>query len=70
MAEIIQFQDILRARRIQREQEHLSRCVEILEQSLRMQLEEFSHAPAREWPLRAGRIRKLSEVLEYTTGLL
>jgi hypothetical protein len=70
MAEIISFGTIVQARRRQREQEHLHRCVEIIEQSLRFHVEEFSHAPAAEWAERAGKIRKLSELLEYTTGLL
>jgi len=70
MAEIIHLRDALQARRRQREQEHLHRCVEVIEESLKIQVEEFAHAPVNEWPVRAGKIRKLSEVLEYTTGLL
>ena len=70
MAEIIHLRDALQARRRQREQEHLYRCVEVIEESLKIQVEEFARAPANEWPIRAGKIRKLSEVLEYTTGLL
>jgi hypothetical protein len=70
MAEIIHLRTILQARRRQREQEYLHRCVEAIEYSLKAQLEEFPHAPEEEWPLRASKIRKLSELLEYTTGLL
>jgi len=70
MAEIIHLRAILQARRRQREQEYLSRCIEMIEQSLHLQLEEFARAPENEWPVRAGKIRKLGELLEYATGLL
>jgi hypothetical protein len=70
MAEIIHIRDILRARRRQREQEHLRRCVELIEESLRVHLTEFESAPAEEWPVRAEKIRKLGELLEYATNLL
>jgi hypothetical protein len=70
MAEIIHLRAILQARRRQREQEYLQRCVEAIEQSLQHQVEEFSHAPADEWPVRASKIRKLGELLEYATSLL
>jgi hypothetical protein len=70
MAEVIHLQSILRARRKQREQEHLHRCVEILEASLQAHLADFAQAPEAEWLVRAGKIRKLSELLEYATGLI
>src|SRR5262245_58048892 len=69
MAEIIHLRAILQARRRQREQEYLQRCVEAIEHSLRHQVEEFSHAPAAEWAIRASKIRKLGELLEYATSL-
>lgn len=70
MADIIHFQAVLQARRKQREQEQLHRCIEILGQSLQTHLAELSQAPEAEWGVRAGKIRKLSELLEYTTSLL
>lgn len=70
MAEIIHLRAILQARRRQREQEYLYRCVEAIEYTLQRQVEEFSRAPAEEWPGRASKIRKLGELLEYATGLL
>jgi hypothetical protein len=70
MAEIIHFRTILQARRRQREQEYLSRCVELLNTSLRLQIEELHNAPTDEWLVRARKIRKLGELLEYTTSLL
>jgi hypothetical protein len=70
MAEIIHLRAIRQARQRQREQEYLSRCIEMIEQSLQVQIEEFEYAPEHEWPVRAGKIRKLGELLEYATGLL
>lgn len=70
VAEIIHLGAILQARRRQREQEYLQRCVEVIEQSLKHHIAEFPHAPAEEWPVRASKMRKLSELLEYTTSLL
>jgi len=70
VAEIIHLRAILQARRRQREQECLHRCVEIIERSLTSQLEEFPRAPAEEWLVRASKIRKLSELLEYTISVL
>lgn len=70
MAEIIHLNAALQARRKQREQEHLYRCIEIFSQSLQVHLAELERAPAEEWGVRAGKIRRLSELLEYTTGLM
>ncbi|HJY80503.1 MAG TPA: hypothetical protein VKK81_05405 [Candidatus Binatia bacterium] len=70
MAEIIYLRAILQVRRRQREQEYLQRCVEAIEHSLQHQVEEFSYAPADEWPVRASKIRKLGELLAYATSLL
>ncbi len=70
MAEIVHIKDILQARRRQREQEHLCRCVELIEESLKVHISEFESAPAEEWRVRAEKIRKLGELLEYATNLL
>ena len=70
MAEVILLKAAIQARRKQREQEHLHRCVEIFSQSLQVHLTELAHAPEEEWGVRAGKIRKLSELLEYTTSLI
>ncbi len=70
MAEVIHLRAILQARRRQREQEYLHRCVEAIEHSLQHQIEEFAQAPENEWSVRASKIRKLGELLEYTTALL
>lgn len=70
MAEIISLQTILQARRRQREQHCLSTCVEAIEESLRIHLQEFSSAPPEEKTVRASKIRKLGELLEYATQLV
>ncbi|MGE0679538.1 MAG: hypothetical protein AB7P69_01330 [Candidatus Binatia bacterium] len=70
MAEVIHLRAVRQARRKQQEQEHIHLCVEILGQSLQARLAELSCAPEEEWAVRAGKIRKLSELLEYATGLL
>ena len=67
MAEIIHLRKIMQARRRERQQEYAARCVEIVEESLRHHIEEFAHAPPREWAVRATKIRQLGEVLEYST---
>ncbi len=45
-------------------------CVEILEHSLHRHLEEFGQAPLAEWAARASKIRKLGELLEYSTNMI
>lgn len=70
MAEIIPLQSILQARRRQREQGYLQTCVEAIEQSLKIHLEEFTTAPAEEKAARASKIRKLGELLEYAAHLV
>lgn len=70
MAEVIHLGAVRQARRRQQEQEQIHLCVEIINRSLQAQLTELSCAPEEEWTVRAGKIRKLSELLEYATGLL
>lgn len=70
MAEVIHLNAVLQARRKQREQEYIYQCIEIFRQSLQAHIAELARAPEEEWGVRAGKIRKLSELLEYTTGLM
>ena len=65
MAEIIHLRKILQARRREQQQVTATQCVEILEHSLYQHLEEFGQAPPHEWAVRASKIRKLGELLEY-----
>lgn len=48
----------------------MCRCVEIIRASLHYHLEALQEAPPDEWSVRARKIRKLGELLEYTTSLL
>lgn len=70
MADIIRFEDIVQGRRRQREQVHLHACITAIEQSLHLHLQDFAQAPPSELAVRAGKIRKLGELLEYATSLL
>ncbi len=70
MAQVVPFQDIVRARR--REQERLvaERCVEIIELNIRLSLELFDAALPREREVYARRVRHLGELLEYAVRCL
>jgi hypothetical protein len=70
MAEVIHIRDILQARRRQREQQDLRRCIELIEASLKVHIAEFESASIEEWQGRAEKIRKLGELLEYATNRL
>ena len=70
MAEIISLHSLRQARRRQQEHAALHDCLTLIENSLHQQLADFSQAPEEERPVRANKIRKLGELLEYTTGLL
>jgi len=65
MAEVISFNDVVRARRRARRQRETEACVRIIEANLRLALELFSSAPDAERPVRARQVRQLSELLEY-----
>lgn len=70
MADIIRFDDIIQGRRRQQEQTHLHACIAAIQQSLQSHLDDFAEAPVEEMAVRAGKIRKLGELLEYATSLL
>lgn len=70
MAEVISLRAVLQARRQRQAHEDLCRCVEIIRASLQSHLEQLHAAPPEEWAVRARKIRKLGELLEYTTSLL
>jgi hypothetical protein len=65
MAEVISFNDVVRARRRSREREHSLICVAIVEASLQHTLSLMASAPASERPVRARQVRQLAELLEY-----
>ena len=70
MAEIIHLHEIQQARRRAQQHESTIRCIEILEKSLRHHIEEFEHAPQQEWTVRATKIRRLGELLEYSINVV
>lgn len=70
MAEIISLRSLRQARRRQQEHVALHDCLALIENSLYQQLDDFAQAPEAERLVRASKIRKLGELLEYTTGLL
>lgn len=70
MAEVISFQDVVRQRRRRREQELTEQCVRVIEINLRLAVDLYEAAPAAERPVRARRIRRLGELLEYALALL
>ena len=70
MAEVIPIRRIAQARRRRRQRDHLTRCIELIGESLRVHIGRFESAPLEERPARAAKIRKLGELLEYATSLL
>ncbi len=70
MAVVISFQDVVRARRRQQERLYTERCIEILDASLHIALEQFDAAAPAERPLYARRLRQLSALLEYAVHVL
>jgi hypothetical protein len=65
MARVISFAEVVRARRREKEREHMGACVQILEANLRLVLHLFHTGPLEERPVRARQLRQLSELLEY-----
>jgi hypothetical protein len=68
MAEIVSFEDVLRARRRAREREYTEQCIRIVEANIRLTLHLFSMGPQAERPVRARQLRQLTELLEYMAG--
>ena len=65
MAEIIPFEEIVRARRRAARRRETTACVEIVEANLKLALELYSSGPSEERPVRARQLRQLAELLEY-----
>ena len=65
MATILPFEDIVRARRRQRQHAQLERCIEIIELNLRYTLDQFHEADGEDRALQARRLRHLSALLAY-----
>ena len=69
MAEVIFFEDIIRAKRRAQAHDVAERCTEIIQLNLRLALELFDAAPPEERPLYARRIRHLGVLLDYAVGM-
>ncbi|MFQ5666650.1 MAG: hypothetical protein ACE5I7_09485 [Candidatus Binatia bacterium] len=69
-AVVIPFQDIVQARRRNLERAYAQCCIDIIESSLHLALEEFDAAPPAERPLYARRVRQLGALLEYAVQVL
>lgn len=70
MAILIEFEDIVRARRRRRQRESLERCVEILEINLEYARWMSASGPAAEQPLYAHRAQQLSALRDYAVRVL
>lgn len=70
MAIVIEFEDIVEARRRRRQRESLERCVEIIEINLRYVRWMSESAPAAERPLHAHRAQQLSALRDYAVRVL
>jgi hypothetical protein len=66
MARVVEISKVRREQRRRLEQDVTEQCIEVLEWNLRNSLDRYFLAPREERLDRATRIRKLSEVLEYT----
>lgn len=69
MAIVIEFQDIVEARRRRRERASLQRCVDIIELNLEYYLWMSNSAPLAERPLYAHRVQQLSALREYAVRI-
>ena len=66
MGQVVQIKELHRARRTRTEKISTEQCIELLEWNLKHSVDTYLSSPRDERPLRATRIRRLSEVLEYT----
>jgi hypothetical protein len=70
LAEIIEFEDFLRARARRREQALSARCLVIMEDCLVASRVAYGCAHAGERPIRAAKIRQLEDLIAYTAQLV
>ena len=69
MAIVIEFQDIVEARRRRRQQASLRRCVEIIELNLEYYLWMSNCAPIAERSLYVHRVQQLSALRDYAVRI-
>ena len=69
MARVVEISRVRQQQRRRLEQDVTEQCIEVLEWNLRSSLDRYFLAPREERLDRATRIRRLSEVLEYSLRL-
>lgn len=70
VAEIIDLQDIVRARARRRTRALTAQCLSIMEGSLASSRQAYSEATRTERPVWAHKIRQLEDLIAYTTNLV
>ena len=70
MAEIIDFQDVLRQRARRREHALTTRCLALMEECLAVSRTAYAGAPFDERGARAVKIRQLEDLIAYAANLL
>ena len=68
MGEVIGYEEVVRLRRRREAHAVVEACRRILADSVAIAQEELVVAPAREWPVRVARLRKLEELEAYATA--
>jgi hypothetical protein len=69
VAEIIDFQDVLRQRARRREHALTARCLALMEECLTVSRIAYGHAPFDERGARAVKIRQLEDLIAYAANL-
>ena len=69
MGQLIELREVFRAKRRETERHSLERCIQILEASLDGSIKAYLNSPREERLVRAGRLKKLCELLEYAHHL-
>jgi predicted GNAT family acetyltransferase len=70
VAEIIDFQDVLRQRARRREHALTTRCLTLMEECLAVSRTAYAGAPFDERGARAVKIRQLEDLIAYAVNLL
>lgn len=65
MGQLVELQEVLRAKRRETERHSLEKCIEILESSLALGVRAYLSSPKDERLVRATRLKKLTELLVY-----
>lgn len=69
MGQLIELREMFQARRRETERHSLESCIRILEANLDWSIQSYLNSPREERLVRAGRLKKLCELLEYAHHL-